>query len=251
MKIFDTHFHIIDTKFPLVENNGYLPSNFTVDDYSEKRSKLNIVGGSIVSGSFQAFDQRYLINALNRLGDNFYGVANIPINMSSNELKKLDNSGVVAVRFNLKRGGSESVEHLEKLSKKLYEEYDWHTELYLDSNDLKTLAPILKNLPLFSIDHLGLSRAGLNELYFWVDKGIKIKASGFGRIDFDPIPVMRKIYSINPDALLFGTDLPSTRAKIPFSEKDILLIKENFSREAQQKIFYGNGFEWYNKKKSH
>ena len=31
MKIFNAHFHIIDYKYPLVENNGYLPPGFTLD----------------------------------------------------------------------------------------------------------------------------------------------------------------------------------------------------------------------------
>lgn len=30
--VFDAHLHIVDPLFPLVENNGYLPDPFTVDD---------------------------------------------------------------------------------------------------------------------------------------------------------------------------------------------------------------------------
>ncbi len=57
MKIFDAHFHIIDYKYPVVENNGYLPPEFLTDDYFTAAKKINVVGGAIVSGSFQAFDQ--------------------------------------------------------------------------------------------------------------------------------------------------------------------------------------------------
>ncbi len=57
MKIFDVHFHIIDYKYPVVENNGYLPSKFLTDDYFTTAKKINVVGGAIVSGSFQVFDQ--------------------------------------------------------------------------------------------------------------------------------------------------------------------------------------------------
>ena len=32
-RIFDTHLHIVDPRFPLVPNQGYLPPPFTVDDY--------------------------------------------------------------------------------------------------------------------------------------------------------------------------------------------------------------------------
>ncbi|MHA7292125.1 hypothetical protein ACX80V_21180 [Arthrobacter sp. MDT3-24] len=56
-RIFDSHFHIIDSRFPLVRNNGYLPPEFTVSDYLRAVSDLGVTGGVVVSGSFQAFDQ--------------------------------------------------------------------------------------------------------------------------------------------------------------------------------------------------
>ena len=76
-----------------------------------------------------------------------------------------------------------------------------------------------------SVDHLGLSKEGLPNLLELVENGVRVKATGFGRIDFDPIYAMKEIYAINPDALMFGTDLPSTRAKRPFEFSDIDLIK--------------------------
>lgn len=247
MKIFDAHFHIIDFNYPVVENNGYFPPEFKVEDYINTVNKYELIGGAIVSGSFQTFDQNYLKNALSQFGNMFFGVANIPININEKELKLLHKNNVVAVRFNLKRGGSETIDHLGYLSNKLYEEYGWHTELYLDSKHLAELEGKLKQLKYFSIDHLGLSKSGLKELYKWAGKGVKIKATGFGRIDFDPIEAMKKINEINPEALMFGTDLPSTRAKIPFSPSDIQKIVNNFNSNDQERIFYKNALDWYQK----
>lgn len=248
MQIFDAHFHIIDDRFPLEENEGYLPPIFDVAAYNETKEKLGIEGGVVVSGSFQAFDQTYLVNALEELGEGFYGVANIPFNMSAFELQKLDDAGVVAVRFNIKRGGSERIKHLISLSNKLFDEFGWHTELYVHSNDLEDLEPSLSQIPQYSIDHLGLSKKGLPSLYRCLENGAMVKATGFGRIDFEVIPVMKKIMTINPNSLMFGTDLPSTRAKMPFSENDLELIKDHFSDEDRHKILYQNGFDWYSKK---
>jgi len=247
MKLFDGHFHIINPKFPLVANHGYLPPAFKVDNYLAATANYELIGGAVVSGSFQAFDQEYLIDALNTLGSNFYGVANIPADISDDELKRLEDVNVTAVRFNVKRGGSEKIEHIEKLSNYLFERFNWHTELYIDSKDLSSLKSTLLNIPKFSIDHLGLSTEGLKELYFWVEKGVKVKATGFGRVDFNPIAAMRTIYQINPKALLFGTDLPSTRAKVPFSDKDLQLLMNNFSPDELEHILYKNGLEWYGK----
>ena len=137
MKIFDAHFHIINPNYPLVPKQGYIPSGFTTEDYRNQLNKIELVGGAVISGSFQAFDQEYLIDALSKLGKDFYGVANIPFDMPDSDLKKLNKAGVRAVRFNLKRGGSEQVKHLEYLSKKLYHGFNWHTELYLDSKDIQ------------------------------------------------------------------------------------------------------------------
>ncbi|MFK7935937.1 MAG: amidohydrolase [Saprospiraceae bacterium] len=247
MKIFDAHFHIIDFNYPVVGNNGYMPPEFTVGHYQEATNEYELVGGAIVSGSFQAFDQNYLTDSLQQMGMDYFGVANIPADMSDAELEVLNSQQVTAVRFNLKRGGSATIEHLKHLSNKLYEQFGWHTELYVDSKDLPSIKHLLHNLPSFSIDHLGLSKSGLSELYYWVEKGVRVKATGFGRIDFDPIKAMQQIHAINPNALMFGTDLPSTRAKIPFSAKDIRLIMNNFDGTAQEQIFYKNALAWYRK----
>jgi len=249
MKIFDSHFHIIDPKFPLVKNNGYLPQSFTTHDYEKVKEKYELEGGAIVSGSFQAFDQGYLINALKKLGPNYVGVANIPSEISDDELMLLDQANIVAVRFNVHRGGSETFEKIEELSNKLFTQFGWHTELYIDSIKLKKYKSVLDNLPFFSIDHLGLSKDGLEDVFYWVDKGVRVKATGFGRINFDTIPAMKTIYAINSKALLFGTDLPSTRARNPFTLKDIILIKDNFNEVEQENIFYNNAVEWYRVRK--
>ncbi len=245
MKIFDAHFHIIDYEYPLVENNGYMPPEFKLEDYKSAVNSFEIVGGAIVSGSFQAFDQGYLKDALRRFGKDFFGVANIPVDMTADELETLNKHNIVAVRFNLKRGGSETIENLGYLSNKLHEKYGWHTELYIDSQHLPEIENALKQIKSFSIDHLGLSNSGLKSLYKWVEKGVKVKATGFGRLDFDPIEAMKRINDINPEALMFGTDLPSTRAKIPFSLSDVQKIAQHFDEDDQENIFYKNALKWY------
>ncbi|NNG63010.1 2-pyrone-4,6-dicarboxylate hydrolase, partial [Pseudomonas fragi] len=84
--IFDAHCHIIDSAYPLIPNNGYMPEFFSVDDYQERTRPLGIVGGAVVSGSFQGFDQTYLIAALNRLGPGFVGVTQLPASVTDAQL---------------------------------------------------------------------------------------------------------------------------------------------------------------------
>lgn len=245
MRVFDSHLHIIDRRFPLVASQGYLPDEFTCADYRARAGELGIVGGAVVSGSFQAFDQTYLLAALETLGPTFVGVTQLPASTSDAEMRRLDRAGVRAVRFNLKRGGSAGVADLRPLGERVYGIAGWHVEVYVDGRDLPDLFEVLVSLPAVVIDHLGLSRAGLATLLRLVERGARVKASGFGRLDFDPGPALRQVAQVNPDALLFGTDLPSTRAPRPFEKQDLRLIAECLEPDLAAKALYDNAVALY------
>ncbi|KTD42038.1 (2-pyrone-4,6-)dicarboxylic acid hydrolase [Legionella parisiensis] len=245
MNLFDAHLHIIDYRFPLIANQSYVPKEFTVTDYIKIAQPLHIIGGAVVSGSFQAFDQTYLINALHALGPNFVGVTQLPALASNEEIIELNQQGIRGIRFNLRRGGSEKMEHLSDMAHRVYEIAKWHVELYVESSDLVELSDLLLSLPAVSIDHLGLSKSGLPGLFKLIEQGIKVKASGFGRVDFDVTSTLKTIVSINPDALMFGTDLPSTRAPKPFSKNDINLILDVFDNRLANKILLTNATDFY------
>ncbi len=244
-KLFDSHFHIINQAFPLVANQGYLPDNFSATDYLDRTRAYDLTGGAIVSGSFQAFDQSYLLSALDELGPTYVGVTQLPATVADEQLIQLDKAGVRAVRFNLKRGGSEKIENLEYFARRVHEIVGWHTELYIDAKKLPELQETLVKLPAVCIDHLGLSNAGLPNLFALVERGVFVKATGFGRVDFAVESAMQKIVSINPDALVFGTDLPSTRAPQPYSDNDYFMVIEALGGDMARKIFYENGINLY------
>src|SRR5699024_6746431 len=111
---------------------------------------------------------------------------------------------------------------------------------YIDAKNLPDIASTIENLPAISIDHLGLSEAGLPHLLKLVDKGIRVKATGFGRVELDVQNALKSIYDVNPDALMFGTDLPSTRANRPIDFKEVELINQLFYQQASTKILYSN-----------
>jgi len=244
-KIFDAHFHIIDPRFPLIPNNGYLPDAFTCDNYIKRMKGYNLAGGAVVSGSFQEFDQSYLLNTLEVLGPAFCGVTQIPYDTSDEKIMRLNKSGVRAVRFNLRRGGSAEVQHLDRLARRVHELAGWHTELYVDSSELEGLHDTLVTLPAVSIDHLGLSGQGFKTLLRLVRRGVHVKATGFGRVDFEVPLALKEIYAANPGALMFGTDLPSTRAPRPFLNEDMALVIETLGDDAAQKVLYENAASFY------
>lgn len=243
--LFDSHFHIIDRRFPLVPNNGYLPDDLTCRGYLSQLSGYDLRGGAIVSGSFQAFDQSYLLDALHTLGPQFVGVTQLPATVTDREILDLDGAGVRALRFNLKRGGSEDVSHLGAMARRVHDLAGWHVELYVDSRELEHLFDTLVALPSVSIDHLGLARAGFGTLLKLAERGVRVKATGFGRVDFAVPTALRELYAANPQALMFGTDLPSTRAPRPYCDEDFLLVVETLGDDAARAVFYDNAARFY------
>ena len=122
--VFDAHLHVIDPRFPLVANQGYVPDPFTADDYRAATAELNVTGGAVVAGSFQGGSdpsvvvqpatvavQRgqtplWLVDALGRFGPGFVGVVELRAGATDEQVLALDAAGVRAVRFNLHRGGA-------------------------------------------------------------------------------------------------------------------------------------------------
>jgi predicted TIM-barrel fold metal-dependent hydrolase len=204
--VFDAHLHIVDPRFPLVANQGYLPEPFTVDDYRAATAGLDIVGGAVVAGSFQGFDQAWLVDTLQRLGPGFVGVAQLDPSTSDEEILALDAAGVRAVRFNLHRGGRLD----EALAHRVHELAGWHAEVY--ATDLPAHEQRLRTLPRLVVDHLGMNPEGLAAA---VRLGAMVKATP--RFEGD----MR---AVAPDKLLFGTDLPGTRARRRFEPADLALV---------------------------
>ncbi len=155
-----------------------------------------------------------------------------------------------AVRFNLKRGGSEGADRLESFARRVHEVAGWHVELYVDSRDLPGLFATLASLPAVSIDHLGLSKAGFPTLLHLVERGVRVKATGFGRVDFDVREALPAICAANPEALLFGTDLPSTRAPRPYADTDLLLVLEVLGESLAKKVLHDNAIAFYRPQRS-
>lgn len=245
MPLFDSHLHVIDPRFPLEPNDGFLPEPFTCADYLQETEALGVAGGVVVSGSFQGFDQAYLVAALETLGPAFVGVTQLPAVTPDSEIRRLDAAGVRAVRFNLRRGGSATLEEMPAFARRVHDLAGWHAEVYVDGRDLPDLFDTLAALPRVVIDHMGLRANGLPTLFRLAERGAYVKATGFGRLDFDPAPALRDLAAAHPGALLFGTDLPSTRAPRPFRAADVDLIREALPPEQARAALYENAVALY------
>jgi predicted TIM-barrel fold metal-dependent hydrolase len=206
---------------------------------------LGVVAGAVVSGSFQANDQTYLMDVLPKLGTGWIGVTQIPGDYPDAEIAKLDAIGVRAVRFNLFRGQIDSVDDIVAMARRVHSLAGWHSELYADAAALKPHVGTLSKLPQISVDHLGMTEAGVPVLLDLVAAGCKVKATGFGRVKLDVPKTLEAIAKQNPNALVFGTDIPSTRAERPFEPSDIDLVENVLGPELSRKAFWDNPVALY------
>jgi predicted TIM-barrel fold metal-dependent hydrolase len=133
---------------------------------------------------------------------------------SDDRIRELDAAGVRALRFNLHRGGRLDLE----LALRAHELAGWHAEVYADGATLAAHEARLRELPRLSVDHLGLDAEALPVLE---RLGCMVKATGFGRVHLDVEATLR---ALDPSRLLFGTDLPGTRARRPFERQDLELV---------------------------
>jgi predicted TIM-barrel fold metal-dependent hydrolase len=244
-RLFDSHCHIIDQRFPIIPNQGYTPPNFPLEDYLAQVKPLGVVAGAIVSGSFQGNDQAYLIDALGKLGPGWAGVTQIPNDYPDAEIAKLGAIGVRAVRFNVLRGLNDDIDAIVALASRCHAVAGWHCEIYADVAALKPHVGRLSKLPQISIDHLGMTEEGVPVLLDLVTAGCKVKATGFGRTKVDIQRTLESIAQKNPGALVFGTDLPSTRAQRPFLASDIDLIERVLGPDLSKRAFWDNPVALY------
>ena len=243
--VFDCHFHVVDPRFPLIPNDGFLPDPFDVSDYLRATTELAVTGGAVVSGSFQGSDQTYLLAALEELGPGFVGVTQVTPDVDDAELRHLAQSGVRAVRFNLYRGGSAGRNDLLALGRRAWDVAGLHVELYVDTADLPELESTIGQLPSVSIDHLGMSATAWGTLLRLVESGVRVKATGFGRINHDAVSALHDIFAVDPNALMFGTDLPGTRAARPFTLDDVTLIETALGTDALPLVLHENATAFY------
>jgi predicted TIM-barrel fold metal-dependent hydrolase len=244
-QIFDAHCHIIDKRYPIIENQGYTPPSFTLADYREQTEPLGITSGAIVSGSFHGNDQSYLRALLPQMGPRWVGITQVPQNVSDSEIASLASIRVRGLRFNIFRGRIDSVDDIVALANRAYSVGQWHAEIYADAAALRPHVAKLSKLPQIVIDHMGMTEQGLPVILDLVDAGAKIKVTGFGRVNMNVAKALEIISARNQNALMFGTDLPSTRAKRPFEPADIQLVRNVLGATVSEKVLWSNAVGLY------
>ena len=240
--LFDAHLHIADPRFALVPNAGYVPPPFAPDAYRAAVAGLGVVGGAVVAGSFQSADPAWLLDALAALGPAFVGVTradDAPV--TDAEIAALDRAGVRAVRLTLHRGAA--LRDAARLARQVWDAAGWHVEVYADGAALAAAEPVLAQMPRVVVDHLGLTPDALPVLRRLLAAGGAVKATGFGRLAFDPAPVVADLAAHG--TVVVGTDLPSTRAPRPFRPADLAAVADALGPERARRAFLDDAVALY------
>ena len=241
MDIIDCHFHIIGAR-DLQPDKAFAPPPFTVDRYLQLTDRMadvdrwsRVVGGVVVGGSSQTREE----------GRNFVGVITGTTDLGADRVLELDAKGIRGIRFNLFKGQEIAVGDLENLARKVHDLAGWTTEVYFDVSSRPEVADLLPELPAVAIDHLGMSEQGIDRVTELAAEGVRVKATGFGRLDFPVADALERIHAANPRALMFGTDLPGTHAARRFDRSDVDVILDVLGEWEMPRVMRDNALAFH------
>ena len=97
----DSHAHVFKRGLSLADVRRYAPDyDATPEDYIRVLDANGISHAVLVQPSFLGTDNSYLVDALQRYA-RFRGIAVVPPTISPDDLRSLDEAGVVGIRLNL------------------------------------------------------------------------------------------------------------------------------------------------------
>lgn len=225
-KACDCHVHVIGPKaqFPLMRDRRYTPKDALASDLADMLARLRLERVVLVQPSFYGTDNACMLDAMLRLED-ARGVAVLPPYVARAELYELHARGIRGLRVNVATGGAGSIDAVRadiEASAATCARHGWHVQIFIPSELIEPLAPILRGLPVATvIDHFGLIAPGaengaLPALLRLLESGkIWVKISGAYRIADDPAdvrigPLARRLYETNPERIVWGSDWPHT-----------------------------------------
>ena len=222
----DCHCHVFGPaeRFPFAEGRAYTPPDAPFEQLHALHRHLGIDHAVIVQAACHGRDHAVLIDALIRSEQRYRGVALWSDDWQTGDLKRLDEAGVRAIRFNFvpHLGQPPSVDQLNLAAARIAP-FGWHICVHVDDASLQAWLPHFTRLPVpFVIDHMGriqtrdgLDASGFQSLLALADvPHAWVKVSGIDRISTgqrpftDGLPFMHTLIEALPDRTLWGTDWP-------------------------------------------
>ena len=251
----DAHFHVFgpQQRFAFAKERSYTPAgDAPKETLFALHRHLGIERGVVVQSAAHGFDNSAAADLIAARKNDYVGVALVPTNLSSIELKRLDEQGFRGARFHFTRhlGTTAPIEEVLALAARLAA-IGWHLQIHCEAALLGELAPALKRSPVpVVIDHmgridaaLGLEQAPFRELLKFLESpNTWVKVSGSERISKqaapwkDAHPFARKLVAEHGERVLWGTDWPHPNLKeIPDDGVMVDIIAEMAPAEAQRR----------------
>ena len=216
--------HIYDSRFPAAPGATLRPPDALVDDYRLLQKRLGTTRNVVVTPSTYGTDNRCTLDAIAKLGASARGIAVVDTSVSDTELKRLADSGIRGIRFNLAVGAVTTIDMIEPLAKRI-QALNWHVQINMPPDQLVGSQDMLTRLPTpIVFDHMArLPVSGdierepaFNTVRRLLDRGrCWVKLSGAyinskaGPPDYaDASQLARAFVRAAPERVVWGSDWP-------------------------------------------
>jgi 2-pyrone-4,6-dicarboxylate lactonase len=227
----DTHAHIFGPadKFPYTPGRGYTPPDAPVEQFVALLDRLGFANGIVVQGNAHGYDNRVLLDALERFPRRLRGVAITDTRIKPEALRDWHKLGMRGLRFHLFPQKPNYVRGVGldvfEVFRKTMRDLGWVMQLFCDHRVIQdaaaTLRDISREMPVI-VDHLGMVPAedGIGDVNFQtllklVGEGyVHVKLSAIYRLsaqypDYaDARALHDALVRADPERLMWGTDWP-------------------------------------------
>jgi 2-pyrone-4,6-dicarboxylate lactonase len=250
--LWDAHAHVIEdpSRFPLSPGRGYDPPHAPLDDYLAMLDRHGIHRGVLVQPSVYGFDNRCMLDALDRADGRLVGVAVPAPDASPADLEALHRRGVRGVRCNLLDPGGIRLDAAVRWQP-ILRELGWHVAIQLAVEGTADMDALLDGFDVpVVIDHMGRpspgrtdpSGRGVRRLVDLVRVGAcLVKLSAPYRLSREPAPwadvtpLARALLAANPAACLWASDWPHTDTDAPVRTRNVLAALESWCPDAEER----------------
>ena len=233
----DSHMHIFDPRFAPSSHWKRQPPRAEVTDYRRLQQRLGTTRTVVVNPSTYGTDNACTLDALAQLGERARGVAVVGSQVSDSELDALAAQRVCGLRVNFvtpQSWGVTTPEMLITLAHKVAR-LDWHIQVFVQPEQLVTLAPVLAKLPVpLVIDHMAridpvestkgeayaTARRLLDGGNTWMKlSGVYMRSRDGPPAYDDAFDLGRALVAAAPERLVWGSDWPHT-TEVPDTVND-------------------------------
>lgn len=244
----DAHCHVFGpaAKFPFSADRTYTPPDSGLEAFEVLQHRLGLSRAVFVQASCHGTDNSAMVDALQRGGGRYAGVAMIDSSFTDAEIAALHAAGVRGTRFNFVAhlGGAPAPEEFWGVVDRVAP-LGWHIVLHFDAKDIPDSVDLLGRMPCpYVIDHMGRAPVsdGLDQgpfqalLELMRDERAWVKISGAERLSAngrppydDVVPFARALIDVAPDRVLWGTDWPHPNVRAMPDDGDLLDLLTAFA----------------------